>query len=65
MMEKNYIHIINSKGEKKVVPFVGEELTLEDIPGNFMVDDEWYLSHGYVTLEQHKKHLDERIIEND
>ena len=59
-MEKTELHLINLDGQKKVVPFIEDSLS-EDFNGNLLVDDEWYLTHGYVTLEQHKDHLKDRI----
>lgn len=56
-MGKAKLHIISRNGQKKVVPFIEEGPLCEDINGDLLVDDEWYLTHGYVTLEQHKAHF--------
>ena len=60
-MGKSELHIISHNGQKKVVPFIEDGPLSEDINGDLLVDDEWYLTHGYVTLEQHKAHLNNEI----
>ena len=44
----NLVHLINDKGEKKVVE---SKRLNESVNDNFRIDIDWYLSNGYTPLE--------------
>lgn len=60
-MDKNILHVINRIGQKMVVPFIEKGPLTDDVNDEFFVDEEWYLAHGYVSLEQHRSHLNEQL----
>lgn len=50
------VHLINEKGERLHIPY-SESIKLkkrieEGKSDKYYADVEWYLSHGYITLEQ-------------
>lgn len=58
-MEK--IHLINNIGDKLVVEhqeFIENQLLTENKYSNYHIDVNWYLSNGYMTLEDMKKSIE-------
>lgn len=56
------IHLINDIGEKLIVEhreFVGNQLLTENKYSNYHIDVNWYLSNGYMTLEDMKKSIED------
>lgn len=50
------VHLINEKGERLHIPY-SESIKLKKLieegkSDKYYADVEWYLSHGYITLEQ-------------
>ena len=56
-IEKDILHVINSKGEHLTIPFIENPMANEDISESYTIDDEWYRTHGYVSKEEHQKHI--------
>ena len=55
------IHLINDIGEKLIVEhreFAGNQLLTENKYSNYHIDVNWYLSNGYMTLEDVKKSIE-------
>lgn len=55
------IHLINNQGKKKVVEhreFMDAQLLTENKYSDFEVDVNWYLSNGYMTLEDMRKSIE-------
>lgn len=50
--DKDILHVIDKNGRHLTIPF-SEEVGCRE----YIVDDEWYLNHGYVTIEQHRENL--------
>ena len=52
------IHLINKDGKRKVVEhseFMSSQLLAENKFSDYEVDINWYLSNGYMTLEEMRK----------
>ncbi len=62
IIEKDVIHVINSKGEHLTIPFVEKPKANEEIYKSYTIDDEWYRTHGYVSREEHQKIISKRSI---
>lgn len=55
------IHLINNIGDKLVVEhqeFIENQLLTENEYSNYHIDVNWYLSNGYMTLEDVKKSIE-------
>ena len=55
------IHLINKEGKKKVVEcceFTNAQLLTENKFSDYEVDVNWYLSNGYMTLEDMRKSIE-------
>ncbi len=65
-MEKNSdekkVHLINAKGERLHIPYSEsvklDKLIKEGKSEEYYGDVEWYLSHGYKTLEQMRNNIE-------
>ncbi len=56
-MEKERTYHIIRNGVKEEVTTSALNRIDESTDNNYELDIEWYLSHGYVTLEDFKKHI--------
>ena len=56
------LHFINAKGERKQLPYSEavklEKLIKEGKSEPFYADLDWYLSHGYVKMEDAVKRIE-------
>lgn len=55
------IHLINKEGKRKVVEhseFMDAQLLIENKFSDYEVDVNWYLSNGYMTLEDMRKSIE-------
>lgn len=56
------VHLINAKGERKHIPYSEsvelERLIKEGKSEEYYADLDWYLSHGYVKLEDARKRIE-------
>lgn len=55
------IHLINKEGKRKVVEhseFMDAQLLTENKFSDYEVDVNWYLSNGYMTLEDMRKSIE-------
>lgn len=50
--DKEILHVIDKNGRHLTIPF-SEDVGCKEC----VVDDDWYLTHGYVTIEQHRENL--------
>lgn len=67
-IDKSMVHLINKKGERKVMPWAERKKmneSQEETDDKFYFDTEWYLSHGCVTLEQHEEKMKELLKNKD
>ena len=59
---RSQLHLINDHGEKKVVSWEDAETAqknlLESTGTEYYVDVDWYLSHGYMRIEDARKDFD-------
>lgn len=57
----NKVHLINEIGHKIEVEsseFMDDQLLNENKYSNYNIDVEWYLSNGYMTLEDMRKSIE-------
>lgn len=57
----NKVHLINEIGHKIEVEsseFMNDQLLNENKYSNYNIDVEWYLSNGYMTLEDMRKSIE-------
>ena len=55
------VHLINKEGKTKVVEhseFMDSQLLTENKFSDYEVDVNWYLSNGYMTLEDMRKSIE-------
>lgn len=58
MDNKLVVHLINKNGDRKIVAWTElSKRVNESQDEEYYIDTEWYLSHGYVTHDQHLKNL--------
>ena len=62
------IHLINKAGKKKVVEhseFMDDQLLTPNKFSDYEVDVNWYLSNGYMTLEDMRKSVEGSYYEQN
>lgn len=62
MTEGGIIHVINSKGERKIIPYHDplkkDNPVNEDNNSEFSIDIDWYLNNGYTKFEDAIKEIE-------
>lgn len=57
--DRRYIHAVNADGIRRIIPnpnCVSHDSD-KDMNEGYFFDVDWYLTHGYVTIEQHRENL--------
>lgn len=65
-MKSRKTHLINEKGEKLVVDTRDFNISQQNGDGkydDYEVDVNWYLSNGYMTLEDMRKSIEGQLID--
>lgn len=65
-MKEEYIsHLINEKGERLHIPYSEEtklhKLIKEGKSERYFADLNWYLSHGYVKMEEAIRRIEDQL----
>ena len=58
-IDRRYIHAVNADGIRRIIPnpnYASHDSD-KDMNEGYFFDDDWYLTHGYVTIEQHRENL--------
>lgn len=56
--DKSILHIITKTGIHKTIPFPIENHINESEQEKYVVDDDWYLSHGYTDFGEAIKEIE-------
>ena len=66
---KSVVHVINNRGDRKIIPYIDpfKNLTIKEHNSttndkDYYIDIDWYLNNGYKTIEDARKQIEENNI---